>query len=65
MCCLAGPRGDGARATLAEGAKLLKTFEAGSHFEAMTIYYAYVDYGAYSTDQKWDHEPYPAEWLTE
>ena len=65
MCCLAGPRGDGARAMSSEGAKLLTTFEAGSHFEAITIYYSYLDRGAYSTDQEWDHERYPEEWLTE
>ena len=47
---------------LAAGARLLTTFEAESHFEAMTIYYTYLDRGAYSTDQEWDYEPYPEEW---
>ncbi len=36
-CCLAGRAGDGARRLFAEDdAKLVWTFEAGSHFEAMT-----------------------------
>ena len=63
MCCLAGPHGDGARAMLAAGARLLTTFEAESHFEAMTMYYAYLDRGPYTTDQSCDREPYPEEWL--
>ena len=64
-CCLAGPLGEGCRRTLASGARLLTTFEAGSHFEAMTAYNIYLDQGAYTTDQAWDHQPYPAEWLAE
>jgi hypothetical protein len=60
--CLAGPHGDGCRATLSPNAKLLWTFEAGSHFEAMTIYYERMGWGTYTTDQEWDMRPYPDEW---
>ena len=35
--CLAGPNGDGFRRLLEPGARLVGTFRAGSHFEAMTI----------------------------
>jgi hypothetical protein len=64
-CCLCGPRGADCRHTLATGARLLTTFEAGSHFEAMTAYHRYLDREAYTTDQAWDHQPYPTEWQVE
>lgn len=60
--CLAGPRGDDARKLLSPDAKLIWTVEAGSHFEAMTAYYKFMDWGEYTTDQEWDTQPYPEEW---
>jgi hypothetical protein len=62
-CCLAGPRGDGCRQHLEPGARLLTTFEAGSHFEAMTIYNRYLGREPYATNEPWDYQPYPDEWL--
>lgn len=62
-CCLAGPLGEGGRRNLEPGARLLATFEAGSHFEAMTIYNRYLDRGRYTSLEPWDHQPYPDEWL--
>jgi hypothetical protein len=64
-CCLADPLGADFRQHLEAGARLLTTFEAGSHFEAMTIYYRYLGRGAYTTHEPWDYQPYPDEWLTE
>ena len=32
------------------GAKLVWEVEAESHFEAMTLYYAYMQWGEYSSD---------------
>jgi hypothetical protein len=61
--CLAGPMGDSARALLSPNAKLVWTVEAGSHFEAMTKYYKYMNLGLYKTNQDWDKKPYPDEWL--
>ncbi len=61
----AGPLGDGARRRLGPRARLLTTFEAGSHFEAMTIYYRLMGWGEYTTDQPWDYQPYPDEWFKE
>jgi hypothetical protein len=61
--CLAGPIGDGARGLLRPGAKLIWTVEAECHFDAMTKYYAFMDWGKYTTDQPWDLENYPDEWL--
>jgi hypothetical protein len=64
-CCLSGPRGDGCRQSLKPGARLLTTFEAGSHFEAMTTYNHLLSREAYTTDQPWDYIPYPEEWFAD
>jgi hypothetical protein len=61
-CCLAGTIGERCRRTLSRNAQLLTTFEAGSHFEAMTIYNRFLGRERYTTNQSWDYEPYPAEW---
>ena len=50
---------------LAANASLLTTFEAGSHFEAMTFYNRYLGHKKYITDQEWDCQPYPEEWVRE
>jgi hypothetical protein len=64
-CCLAGPLGDGCRQNLEPGARLLTTFEAGSHFEAMTIYNRYLRRETYTTNEPWDYQPYPDDWMAE
>jgi hypothetical protein len=64
-CCLAGPRGNDQRALLAPGARLIATFEAGCHYEAMTTYHRLLGREVYTTKHAWDHEPYPEEWLAE
>ncbi len=61
--CLAGPMGDDARNLLRPGAKLLWSVEAESHFDAMNKYYQFMKWGEYTTDQEWDRQPYPEEWL--
>ncbi len=63
MCCLAGPDGDDARRLNGEGATLVWTFEAGSHFEAINIYYRYLGRGEYTTTLASDTYPYPDDWL--
>jgi hypothetical protein len=60
--CLAGPMGDAHRALLAPGARMIGRFRAGSHYEAMSIYYAFMGWGVCSTCQPQDHEPYSDEW---
>ncbi len=60
--CLAGPHGDGARAHLGPDAKLTWTVEASSHFEAMTLYYAYMGWGVYTTDSPDIDKQTYAEW---
>jgi hypothetical protein len=62
-CCLAGTMGDGCRRTLGPKARLLMTFEADSHFEAMTIYNRHLKREPYTTDQASDYDAYPDNWL--
>jgi hypothetical protein len=62
-CCFAGQKGEACRRMLGANARLLTTFEAGSHFEAMTFYNRYLGYERYTTDQAGDYEPYPDEWF--
>jgi hypothetical protein len=64
MVCDAGPRGDSARALLEPGARLAWTFEAESHFDAMSQYHARMGWPDYQTSEPWDREPYPPEWIT-
>ena len=59
---LAGPDGDEARALLGKDARLVTTFDASSHVEAMTKYYALYQRGEYVTDNPADHDLYPLEW---
>ena len=61
--CLAGPDGDQARAMLGPGAQLAWQVDAGSHFEAMSLYYEHMGWGVYTTAHDWDHEPYPEDWV--
>lgn len=42
--------------------RLLTTFEAGSNFEAMSIYNHYLDREPYTTNESLDYEPYPEDW---
>ena len=56
--CLAGPRGDAARAMLSPTAQLTWTVEADSHVQAMTRYYEHMGWGRYETDQAWDRQTY-------
>lgn len=48
--CLSGPQGDSARGLLHAEAKRVWQVEAGSHFEAMTKYYSYMEWGEYKAD---------------
>jgi len=63
--CLAGPMGAEARSLMDSRAILVWTVEASSHFEAMTLYYEHMGWGTYTTNQEWDHQPYPTEWWLE
>jgi hypothetical protein len=59
--CLAGPDGESARGCLEPGARLIHVFEAGSWYEAMTIYNRLLGWGPYKADDLSVREPYPEE----
>ena len=57
--CLAGSKGDDARALLPKGSQLEWVVEANCHFDAMTRYYEHRGYGRYTTDfVELDKKPY-------
>ena len=64
-CFLAGTRGAEARKFfLGAGSRLVHTFEAGSHLEAMQYYHSFLGREPYqSSFPVEDGAPYPDEWL--
>jgi hypothetical protein len=56
--CLADERGNECRQLLEPGSKLIHSFYASSHFDAMTVYYKFMDWGQYETQFEIDKEPY-------
>lgn len=56
--CLADERGNDCRKLLDLDNKLIHTFYAKSHYDAMTIYYEFMDWGTYTTTFEMDKEPY-------
>lgn len=56
--CLADKSGDGCRKLLELGSEIIHEFYASSHFEAMTIYYKFMEWGIYTTEFEIDKEPY-------
>jgi hypothetical protein len=56
---LAGPMDDEKRMLIGPEAKVVWTVEAGSHFEAMSLYYEYRGWGIYTTQYpENDMKPY-------
>ena len=57
--CLAGPKGDRARSFLPANSTKVWVVDANCHFDAMTKYYEYRDWGEYQTDfPEQDKAPY-------
>ena len=56
--CLSDSRGNDCRNMLEPNSKLIHTFYAESHYEAMTIYYKFMDWGIYTTEYEVDKLPY-------
>lgn len=56
--CLADERGDDCRKLLEPESKLIHSFYAESHYEAMTIYYKFMDWGKYTSEFEIDKQPY-------
>ncbi len=63
MLAFSGDLGEAARAYLAEGSKLIHSFEATSHFDAMTKYYEFMGWGVYEAEFEIDKAPYDLEQL--
>ncbi|KAM3090644.1 hypothetical protein ACKFKF_34480 [Phormidesmis sp. 146-12] len=59
--CLADERGNDCRKLLEPGSKLIHEFYANSHFDAMTIYYKFMDWGTYTSKFEIDKQPYDKE----
>jgi hypothetical protein len=64
MCRLAGTLGENARRQFPD-ARLIHVFTARSHFEAMSMYNAFLDREPHTASHTWDMEPYPASWAVE
>ena len=64
-CIPFGPSGDRARELLEPGSECVWVFWSNTNYETMRIYYEFVGYGAYVTDEEWRNERYPDEWCEE
>jgi hypothetical protein len=56
VLCFSGDLGIGSRILLEPNSKIIHSFYAESHFEAMTLYYEYMNWGVYETEFKVDKE---------
>jgi hypothetical protein len=56
--CYGGELGEESRSTLQGGEKLIYSFFANSHFDAMTKYYAFMNWGIYESAFDEDKLPY-------
>lgn len=56
--CFANSKGDDFRNIIAKDSKLVYAFYASSHFEAMKIYYEYMNWGEYQIVDEQDKELY-------
>lgn len=55
--------GKGGRMALEEDYEIIHSFYADSHFDAMTEYYEFMDWGQYQTEFEVDKKPYDIEQL--
>jgi hypothetical protein len=62
-CCMAGSLGAACRETLSSESRLLITFVAECHFEAMAIYNRFLGREPYTSEHDNDRHAYPVEWL--
>lgn len=56
--CFSGELGEEPRSILEPNSKIIHSFYANSHFDAMTKYYEFMDWGVYETEFEIDKEPY-------
>jgi hypothetical protein len=55
---LSGDFGEEGRSLLENGSQIIHSFYADSHFDAMTKYYDFMDWGKYETEFEVDKKPY-------
>ena len=58
-----GDLGKEGRTALKEDYEIIHSFYADSHFDAMTRYYEFMDWGQYQTEFEADKKPYDLEQL--
>jgi len=58
-----GDLGQQGRTALEEDYEIIHSFYADSHFDAMTKYYEFMDWGQYQTEFEVDKKPYDIEQL--
>ncbi len=58
LLCFSGELGAESRKLLKPNSKIIRSFDADSHFDAMTKYYAFMDRGKYKSDFEEDKQPY-------
>lgn len=58
MLCFSDELGEESRTILEPNSKIIHSFYADSHFDAMTKYYAFMDWGIYTTEFEMDKEAY-------
>lgn len=59
--CFSGELGEESRSFLEPDFKIIHSFFSNSHFDAMTKYYEFIDWGTYETEFDIDKEPYNLE----
>ncbi len=63
--CFSGEIGEESRSILEPDSEIIHSFYADSHFDAMTKYYEYMDWGVYETECEEDKEIYNLEEIKE
>ena len=63
--CFSGKIGKESRSIIEPDSELVHTFYADSHFDAMTKYYKYMDWGVYETEFEVDKLTYNLEEIEE
>ena len=63
--CIVGPQGDDSRARLPANASLVWTVWARTHFEALSLLHERIGPEPHTSEEPWDFQPYPQEWVDE
>lgn len=56
--CMAGELGEESRTFLEPKSKIIHSFYAVSHFDTMSKYFEYIDWGVYQTEFEINKKPY-------